>query len=53
MTLTSFEDAAEKQYGGNPADHDQAELRKKALEDGIQTLQDKINELEAKLQQGG
>lgn len=53
LTLTSFEDASEKQYGGDPAEHGQVELRKKALEDGIQTLKDKINELEAKLQQGG
>ena len=50
LTLTSFEDAAEKSYGDDAANHQSSDLRKKALEDGIQTLQNKINELEAKLQ---
>lgn len=53
LTLTAFEDAAGNRYGDDPADHGQVELRKKALEDGIQMLKDKINELEAKLRQGG
>jgi hypothetical protein len=52
MTLTSFEDAAEKSYG-DAANPQSFVLRKKALEDGIQTLQDKINELERKQQGGG
>ena len=52
LTLTSFEDAAEKSYGDDAAKHQSFDLRKKALEDGIQTLQHKINELE-RTQQGG
>ena len=53
LTLTSFEDAAAKSYGDDSGNHKSLDLRKKALEDGIQTLQDKINELERKQQGGG
>ncbi len=53
LTVTGFEDAAAKRYGDSSTDHNKFDLRKKALEDGIQTLEDKINELEAKLRQGG
>jgi hypothetical protein len=53
LTLTSFEDATGKSYGDDAAKNQTFDLRKNALEDGIQTLQDKINELERKQQGGG
>jgi hypothetical protein len=53
LTLTSFEDTAEKSYGDDAANHKSLDLRKKALEVDIQTLENKINELGASLQKGG
>jgi hypothetical protein len=53
LTITAFEDAAGKRFGGDDATKDLgSNLRKKANEAEIRKLQDKINNLETQLKQG-
>ena len=47
LILVAFEDAAGKRIGSDTAKNDQLILRKKALEDGIKVLEQKISDLEA------
>jgi hypothetical protein len=49
LTLTAFEDASGKRFGQGTGDSDPA-ARKKALEDAIQALEDKIADLQKQLQ---
>jgi hypothetical protein len=51
LTLTAFEDASGKRFGQDTGDGDRA-ARKKALEDAIHELEDKIADLQKQLQQG-
>lgn len=53
LNLMALEDAAEKRFGEDTSDRDRMDLRKKALEDGIRTLEGKINDLEMQVRQGG
>ncbi len=49
LTLTAFEDASGKRFGQDAGDSDPA-ARKKALEDAIQELENKITDLQKQLQ---
>jgi hypothetical protein len=51
LTLTAFEDASGKRFGQDTGDSDPA-ARKKALEDAIHELENKITDLQKQLQQG-
>jgi hypothetical protein len=51
LTLTAFEDASGKRFGQDTGNSDPA-ARKKALEDAIYELENKITDLQKQLQQG-
>jgi hypothetical protein len=52
LKLTAFEDAAQKRIGDVSPSREQSELRKTALDEGIRTLEGKINDLEARIKKG-
>lgn len=52
LNLVAFEDAADKRYGEIATPREKLEVRKKALEEGIRTLENKINALEAQARGG-